>query len=320
MLSRLSCSIPRACKTENPNFYGCRTVLVPYCSSDLWVGNSTQGADGLAFRGRAIAMAVMRDLAARTFNPKPIPTPIGPGPSQTRLADADSITIVGGSGIVHLLTGADGGALASLVPAKPRRHLKVICDGCALADVSPRVSVADQPCTSAADCPPSTVLTTGLALWTSRPPAPSAAASLLADGLLAAVELPMLVQQPFYDATQLKQNRAWPTSPASAAYIRAFGSTMRATLAKRPHGGWNTFGVACGPTVPALLRDANGFFCRPVSCTLQGSNGTSHLRLAGVTSMFLRDPHFEPVCIDDCGELDCNAYCTKPSCWGADGV
>lgn len=306
---------------ENPNFYGCRTVYVPYCSSDAWLGNASSG--GIEFRGRAVALAVMQDLASTTFSPQATPTPLGPGPSRTRLDHADSLTIVGGAGIVSMLTGHDGGALAASVPARVRRKLKVICDGCAIADVAPLVSVDKQPCTSAADCPPATVLQRGLQLWrtTSRatvaPGATPAWRALLADALLPAVHLPLLVQAPLYDATQLAQNRAWPATAARAGYIRAFGARMHATLRQaRPHSGRFVFGSACSPARPDLLRDADGFFCRPVRCVLQRDNSTARLRLSAMASMFLRDPEFAPACVDDCGALDCNEYCVKPSCWG----
>ena len=58
---------------ENPNFYGFRTVFVPYCSSDLWLGNRIE-ASTLSFRGRAIVVAVLEDLKATTFSPTAIPT------------------------------------------------------------------------------------------------------------------------------------------------------------------------------------------------------------------------------------------------------
>ena len=299
---------------ENPNFYGFRTVFVPYCSSDLWLGNRIE-ASTLSFRGRAIVVAVLEDLKATTFSPTAIPTPEGPGPSKTRFDQASSVTVVGGAGIISLFTGAEGGPLAALIPPKPRAHLKLLCDGCVIAPVEPLISVDKQPCTSAADCPPSTVLQKGLSLWTSQPHAPEWR-SLLADTLLRAVHLPMLVQQQLYDATQLTQNRAWPAAPASSTYIATFGHTMQGLLRQRPHGGRFTFGTACSNASPSLLRDTNGFFCRPISCVLQQSNSSAHLRLAGIVSMFLRDPEFEPVCIDECEQLDCNAFCTKPSCWG----
>ena len=131
----------------------------------------------------------------------------------------------------------------------------------------------------------------------------------------------MLVQAQIYDQSQLRQNRAWPPSSAGvAAYIEGFGRTMRSTLHNRPSGGRFTFGVACSPPRPDLLRDANGFFCRPVPCVTHpepSTNSTAQLRLAATVSMFLRDPGFAPSCVDDCAKLDCNSWCAEPSCWGA---
>ena len=238
-----------------------------------------------------------------------------PGPNGTRLSSADSLTVIGGAGIVSQLTGT-GGALAALVPSKPAASLKVICDGCVIPDVEPRISVATQPCRSAADCPPRTILQIGLALWHSKAAAIGWRA-LLADTLLPAVQLPLLTQQPQYDPVQLRQNRAWPATSADEAYIAAFGGAVRTALRRRPHEGLFTFSVACSPPQASLFRSADDFFCRPVSCSLQrGGNQTEKLRLASMTSMFLKDPEFAPVCVEDCGGFDCNAYCAMPSCWG----
>ena len=306
---------------ENPNFYGFRTVLVPYCSSDMWVGNGS--AAGYQFRGLAIAKAVIEDLARGTFSPSPVPTPFGPGPSGTRLAAADSITIIGGAGVMSQLTGSTGGALAALLPSTPRRNLRLICDGCVLPDVAPLVSVGSRPCTTAADCPPRVVLRRGFALWGGD--GGDAAASgaglaswqaLLASALLPALALPTLVQQPLYGETLLRQQRAWPVASANQPYVERFGRAVAQLLKSRPHGGRWAFGAACSPAHPSLLRDADAFFCCPVTCTLQSRNTSAALHLASMTSMFVKDPDAQPACVDTCDGVDCNRFCESPSCFG----
>ena len=60
----------------NPDFYDANAVRILYCSSDLWTGNRTpekprfnrqDAAHTWHFRGRAIARAVIQDLATRGF-------------------------------------------------------------------------------------------------------------------------------------------------------------------------------------------------------------------------------------------------------------
>ena len=82
----------------NPNFYEHRAVFVPYCSSDMWLGDdSASNATSLAkkgyrFRGRVIMNAVLEDLASIVFTPTSVPTPHHPRPVQGVLLYAcDSI-------------------------------------------------------------------------------------------------------------------------------------------------------------------------------------------------------------------------------------
>jgi hypothetical protein len=295
---------------ENPNFYAERTVLVPYCSSDMWVGNSSAQAAGVYFRGAAIARAVLEDLASMTFSNVPIPSQYGPGPNHTRLDEAASVALFGGAGIISQLR-----TLAALVPKKPRRKLRAVCDGCVISAIEPFVSTTTHPCTDhAASCPPSTVLKQGMAVW--DPSVGSTAwRSLLAASLIDGIPLtiPTMVQHPQYDEAQLKQNRAWPVpnGTLAAAYANSFAASIRAALLRRPHGGLYTFAAACSPPTPSLFRSSDDFFCRPVAC-----NGSTSYKLSSLAHAFLKDPT-EPAacCVEDCGGFDCNAHCTVPQCW-----
>ena len=295
---------------ENPNFYQHRTVLVPYCSSDMWLGNTSDTASGIHFRGRAILRAVAEDLASAQFSNTSVPTIYGPGPNRTRLDEADALAFVGGVGVSSQLA-----ALVARSPPKPSKKLRAICDGCVLADVPPLVTPAQQPCTGAADCPPAAVLQRGLTLWDPAA-APDAWRALLGASLLRGLALPALVQQPQYDQAQLRQNRAWPVTPANAPYVERFAHSVRAALRSRPDKGLYTFGVACSPAERSFITSQLNFFCRPVNCTMLDSNSISSLKLTSMASMFLNDPNFKPVCVEDCGGFDCNAHCFEPQCWG----
>lgn len=65
-------------QTENPSFYNYRHVLVPYCSSDLWLGQRTNpkepfrfvndsSVDNFSFRGQTIFRTLFTDLL-REYN------------------------------------------------------------------------------------------------------------------------------------------------------------------------------------------------------------------------------------------------------------
>lgn len=91
-----------SCKSENPIFYDYTHVLVPYCSSDLWLGLKTNlktrfqfvddsSVDNFSFRGHTIFRSVFDDLSQR-YN----------------LSNAEEIIIAGSSaGGIGVLNHAD---------------------------------------------------------------------------------------------------------------------------------------------------------------------------------------------------------------------
>eukprot|EP00756_Hemistasia_phaeocysticola_P063980 Hpha_TRINITY_DN7438_c0_g1::TRINITY_DN7438_c0_g1_i1::g.95836::m.95836/K19882/NOTUM; O-palmitoleoyl-L-serine hydrolase len=295
----------------NPNFYQHRTVFVPYCSSDLWVGN--ESAAGFEFRGKAIAKAVMEDLAAETFTPVSVPTPYGPGPNTTRLEVADSFTFVGGPGLMSILP-----LLIPLLPPRPRKYMRAILDGGVVVDIPPKVSLDQLPCNrSVADCPPTEVLRRGVPVWDVEA-GEQGWKKLLAPQLLPGIPVPALVQQSQYDERQLRQLRGWPVESASDAYAAQFAASVRSTLRSySPQGeGSYTFSTACATRDSAFYRNDTEFFCLPVTCVLKG-NATATRKLSSVTSEFLKEmQNFNPVCLEDCGSVNCNAYCAQKQCWG----
>lgn len=312
----------------NPNFYMHRTVFVPYCSSDMWLGNSTGKDSGsFAFRGRAIMAAVLEDLHSHVFSVTPVPSQYGPGPNHTVLADAVQVVISGGPGVVAWLD-----ASKLLLPSAA--DMRGICDGCLLVDVPPLISTTAQPCTDeAATCPVLEVLERGFPFWgATLPPAAAAAARsswslvlsredrgmrwrrLLAKQLLASVSAPLLVQFAQYDTAQLRQSRARVTSAADAAYVQSWAAAVRTLLNARPY----TFSAASSQLDSStLLLDRTGFNFCPVTCQSKAATaaGTaavaaSSLQLKAVASMFLNDyDSFHPVCVDNCGSIDCNKAC-----------
>lgn len=306
----------------NPNFYMHRAVIVPYCSSDMWLGNSSgAGPGGFVFRGRAIMRAVLEDVAARVWTPTSIPTKYGPGPNNTRLSNASQVMIAGKAGVMRWLDD-----LAALLPPKPRAGLRGICDGCVVVDTAPLVDVGSRPCgNDAATCPPQHVLQSGSKLWgLSLPGGGSDWKSLLAGPLLSSIRSPLLVQHPQYDRAQLTSNRAWPPKGKDAErYVKEWGAKVRALMKGRPDAGRFTFSVACSSNSTSFLLDHDDFHCRPAACVLSGS-GTggkpqnTTLQLTAVTSMFLKSyDKFQPSCVDTCQGVNCNPNCgNNPSCFG----
>lgn len=200
----------------------------------MWLGNSTDPTTGLHFRGAIIARAVMEDLAARQFTNTSIPTPYGPGPNRTRLVDADAILVSGGAGIVAQMR-----QLRELVPSRPSANMTAVCDGCALLDLTPPSASASSlitDCGLAATCPPSMVLQKGFKAW--QPPrALLSWKQVLAPASLEQLPVRCLVQQPQFDATQLRQYGAWPVTNATAAFVSRFGNAYRELMASRAAAG-----------------------------------------------------------------------------------
>ena len=300
---------------ENPNFYQQVNVYVPYCSSDMWAGNSTttttttttttaveeQQQQQRHFRGRSIARAVLEDLAALTFTPVSIPTPYGPGPNNTKLTKADSIALAGGAGIM-----AEFRELSQVIPRKPGAKLRAICDNClvpelvtttkrsaavtdtttaataATTTVAPAAAAAAEclPGAASSECAPPLVLKQGMKLWDPAAGATTAWRMLLAPASLNAVgQVPLLVIHPQWDRSQLQQWGAWPPPPATAAAaeISSFSGPATTTTIKA-----SNFAAAVRKIMSN--RPHQGLFTFSPACTFTTSTGA----LYGKTSFFCR--------------------------------
>ena len=239
----------------NPNYYKATGVFVPSCSSDEWAGNSSVtvqregGGAGKAlhFRGRAIARAVLEDLAT---------LPAFSANHSRTLPLADELILLAPAAIAAQFPDL----VQSSVPLAVRKKTRMICDGCNALDIPPLVSVAKQPCTGEADCPPLVTLRSAFAYWSGAgrggggggrggaaatravamsPPAPFAGCAAAASGdpasclmlpallsnLDAMTRRRMLVQTPLFSSRLLRQLRSWPvvnTSSSSSSASKAF--------------------------------------------------------------------------------------------------
>ena len=230
---------------QNANLYKAHTVVVPYCSSDLFAGNGSLGGGGavdgaasVAFAGRAVLEATLAQL----FEAGGVPA--GEGPT---MAHADRVVLVGGAGVMARLD-----ELAALLLAFKRAATRNasatlavfgVCDGCLLLDVAPPL-IEPPACATDADCPPRAALPLLHAVaqlarpqWCAEPEATVwrcyEAAQL--SSALAHAATPVLVQQALFDERQLRAggvvDPARPTGAERAWAEAAFAPATRAALA-----------------------------------------------------------------------------------------
>ena len=294
----------------NPNYYKATGVFVPSCSSDEWGANVS--ASGVAtpaaalrhFRGRAIARAVLEDLR--------LLPPFGANASRT-FARADEVLLVGPAALAAQFNDLVATALPRTVGSA-----SFLCDGCGALDLAPRVSVAQQPCTSSDDCPPLVALRRAFAFWDAlhvardgsvpRPPpfagcksaASDAAACLALPQLLASAGARgrgrLLIYAPQYSSLALQQLRAWPVaSAATRRFARDYASALRRALAVAPHA----FSAACDSPTFGTLSHRGTFYIKTNGEQFTGS-------LAVAISEWLSNT-WSGNFTDTCSGFDCNA-------------
>ncbi len=244
---------------QNANLYKAHTVVVPYCTSDLFAGT----AGGAAGAGAAVVAALLAQLFA------PGGLPAGAGPS---MAHADRVVLAGGAGVMARLDelaealralkrAATGNASAALA-------VFGLCDGCLLLDAAPPPPAAPPRCRTDADCPPASALPLLHARarlarprWCAEPEATAwrcYGAALLSPAL-AHGATPALVQQALFDERQLRAAgvaRPARAAPAERAWAEAvFAPAARAALA--PHA--YSFSAACAAP-HALAADGEAYY------------------------------------------------------------
>jgi hypothetical protein len=245
----------------NPNFYKASSAVVPYCSSDLFLGNSTTG--GVHFRGAAVLAAAVGALLAL--------------PGGASLALADEVLVVGGAGVVAQLPRIRARLLAAkrAAGAPPALALWGVCDGCALlpelAPPPPPPAGGAAACTTDANCPPGEALPKGVALWGAAPAAVPTWRALGARALLAAAAregVPLLATARALDAVALRSfgayNNASGAAWARATYAPALRAALRAALPPPPRGAAFVGGDCAWP--PALALSARAWYGEAASC------------------------------------------------------
>lgn len=253
---------------QNPNFYKSIHVVVPYCSSDAWLGNrndmintmdNTQSSPAFTFQGSHIVKAVILELI------------------QTKqLLQADSIVIIGNIGIMIQIAEIMDLLVYHYQQSHHRTNddsitatikLYLVCDGCVLLDMAPFLAVKpfgidvtltstipgnqnehrNQPVESSTVDPQSPLvqsLATGLSYWnTSLSPKLNCADAvtspwkcLLAPSLIEYITSfsdlisGIFIQQALADSFQLSALNAWPPTIDNEPYIESFIQTYQAYL------------------------------------------------------------------------------------------
>jgi hypothetical protein len=243
----------------NPNLYKQHSVIVPYCTGDLWAG-----------RGALIADDVILALGAAHL--------IG----DTGLRDADRVILVGPAGIMARLDelaealraakrAASGNASAILA-------VLGVCDGCLLPIVTPppvahpSSALVAPECTTDADCPPAralpllaeffniSVAPSGCHPSSGRPVWECFTAEAVVESLGAA-RTPALLLAQQYDARVAasygeESHGAWAANHLAPA--------LRALVAATPQ---TVFGIAPACGAPAQLSPSAALFDTKVAHT-----------------------------------------------------
>lgn len=190
----------------NPNLYKAAAAVLPYCSSDLWLGRAA------GFQGADILAAVVNDLYA------PPPPQLG----NSTLLDANYVIIIGGAGVMVQLDD-----LAAVIRSRHAAHNASVtvvgyCDGCLLMEEASS-SPGSPLCTTDSNCPAGVALPQALPMWNATLPPwctdDNTTQCLLATGLfqhLKDAETPVFVAAQQYDAVQLSSAGCWPVNSSTA--------------------------------------------------------------------------------------------------------
>lgn len=306
----------------NPNLYKSADVIVPYCSSDLWLGNGNTTFQGQKweFRGAAIVRAVIRAL----FNDLPS--------GQSTLATADTILIVGHAGVMSQLDSIvqyiEEGR-AQTPNASAAVSIAALCDACSLVDVpvpAPPLPVSERSrtatlCTTDANCPPRIALATAWSFWSPSQFVVGSSCNnrsepwlcLLAPALVSHLSrpnasVPALIQQQQFDAVQLASYGVWPlNSSASIQWAeRVFAPAVLEAVASAPY----TFLPAC--SLPSQLTLSPAYYHTTVR-TVDAYNFTLQDAFSVAVPTFL--DAIAPggggsasygIFADNCSTLECN--------------
>ena len=269
---------------ENPNLYKASTAFVPSCSSDLWLGANTSD-QGVLFRGRLILEAVLRALTSGAMQ------------------HADVIVVSGGAGVMQLFQTA---RIRALLP--PGAVLKVVCDDCLLLGATPRVSVAEQPCSNDLDCPAADALPIGIPRWNaSMPEGCFQGACLLwpSDPMTQLLSSKShFVFQHLFAESQLRALRAWPPVLDAQNFSVQLSIALQSQL--RDLQSDRVFAPSCGSEQgPVSFTNQRDFFKTLIATTNQYNVSGVVTFSSGVADL-VHGLSESRAAIDNCTGFECN--------------
>ncbi|XP_054159747.1 palmitoleoyl-protein carboxylesterase NOTUM-like [Oppia nitens] len=214
-------------RDENPHYWNASHVYIPYCSSDIWSGDSPAKAPGdLSFLGSRIVEQVIRELLPRG------------------LSDASLLLLAGSSAgaagvminldrVTHLLTNEGSKA-----------QVRGIADSGWILDNEPfnnnlhNNNHNKKPCIDAINCAPMDGIKTAFKMWSSR--VPSACAihyplepwrCIFGYRLYPTLKTPLFIFQWLYDEAQMHiDGLSLSHSQQQFKYIHSLGRQLRSTL------------------------------------------------------------------------------------------
>lgn len=283
----------------NPNLYKQHSVIVPYCTSDLWAGRTAD------FAGANVVDAVIRALGSTT-------DPLSDG----GLATADRVILTGGAGIMARLDELAAALRAAKVHASGNSSATLsvfgICDGCALL----LVDGGGGACTRDSNCPPDRALP-ALARAAALDAPPACSANTTADvwtcwaepsvsHSLAAALTPSLSIAMQFDRRQLASYGALPTD---AWAQDAFMPAARAAAARA------LYAISPACATPTEATASKGLFDEKLR-HVDAYNNTLHVPVVSGLTTFLDaaeegggGPQSFGAWADTCGSAGCSGLC-----------
>jgi hypothetical protein len=337
---------------ENPNFYKAISVIVPYCSSDLFLGDATDASSGTFFHGRRIVETVLKDLQATK-----------------QLNTADSIVLIGGVGPMNSIP-----FIRSMLANHTR--LYAVCDSCLMVDTAPFIpeqsdsnilnyseykhtqnqdisnlsSKEHKPSITTPLSPLIQSFAQGFTYWKAESYLCSSydwtclVGQTFINSLTKQVPLDnILIQQPLFDQYQLASLNAWPPAPQNERFISTFADSIRQMLfalnntsatmsylqSNHHHhddedGGMIVPIAPIAPIAPFVIGSACSY---PQSCSLN-RECTFHVQvpylnqykypvsanlILELTNMVKAHSNQQVFAVDDCSSVGCNPTCTQES-------
>ncbi|CAG2115682.1 unnamed protein product, partial [Medioppia subpectinata] len=229
-------------RDENPYYWNASHVYVPYCSSDIWSGDSAARAPGdLSFLGSRIVEQVIRELLPRGLTDAKLLILAGSSAGAAGVMInldriASLLTSVGSSAQVKGI--ADSGWIMDNEPFGSPNSAPTGAANTGVDNHNNHKINNKKPCVDAINCAPMDGIRSAFKMWNSRVPAACAAQytrepwrCLFGYRLYPTLRTPLFVFQWLYDEAQMHLDGVSLThSQQQFKYIHSLGRQLRASL------------------------------------------------------------------------------------------